>query len=80
MDFVKYAKIRKEKFGAVIFDTLNEKVFVTNRTGADILQLIEERRVVDDIVRVLASKYSGEEIEKDAIDFIEDLREKGLLQ
>ena len=39
MDFTKYTKVRNEKFGAVVFDTLNEKVFVTNESGDEILRL-----------------------------------------
>jgi len=31
VEFVKHVKIRKEKFGVVIFDTYREKVFVVNK-------------------------------------------------
>ncbi len=42
MNFTEHVKIRSEKFGTVIFETLTEKIFITNETGAEILQLIEQ--------------------------------------
>jgi hypothetical protein len=39
MQFEKHVKVRQEKFGSVMFETLREKIFVTNETGAEILRL-----------------------------------------
>lgn len=60
MEFEKHVRVRQEKFGAVVFETLREKVFVTNETGADILRLLGEGKETDTIVRELAEKYDCE--------------------
>ena len=44
MNFTEHVKIRNEKFGTVIFETLSEKIFITNGTGAKILELIGQGR------------------------------------
>ena len=44
MGFEKHVKVRQERFGAVVFETLREKVFVTDETGAEILRLLEEKK------------------------------------
>ena len=41
MNFTEHTKIRKEKFGTVVFDTLTEKIFITDTVGTEILQLIK---------------------------------------
>ena len=80
MKFTKHVKIRQEKFGAVIFETLKEKVFVTNETGKDILRLIEEGKTINNIITILEKEY-GEKghIKTDVIDFIDDLVKEGIL-
>ena len=60
MEFEKHVRVRQEKFGAVVFETLREKVFVTNETGADILRLLGEGKETDTIVSELAQKYNCE--------------------
>ncbi len=42
MNFTEHTKIRKEKFGTVVFDTLTEKIFITDEVGGQILELIEQ--------------------------------------
>jgi hypothetical protein len=58
MEFEKHVKVRQEKFGAVLFETLREKVFVTNESGAEILRLLEAGKTVADIGIELAEKYN----------------------
>ena len=72
MNFAGHVKIRNEKFGTVIFDTLTEKIFITDRIGAEILQLIEQDKDMDAIVDTLGSNYDGgrQSIETDVLDFI----------
>lgn len=60
MKFNKHVQIREEKFGTVIFETLKEKVFVTNGTGAEIVRLIQENKTTDEIVNELTKDYGVE--------------------
>ena len=46
MEFNKHVQVRKEKFGTVIFETLKEKVFVTNSTGSEIIERLKEKKGV----------------------------------
>lgn len=71
MNFTEHTRIRKEKFGTVIFDTLSEKIFITGRVGAEILQLIEQGKSLPDIVSKLCESYDGDRqiIEKDIVEF-----------
>ncbi len=75
MNFAEHTKIRKEKFGTVVFDTLTEKIFVTDQIGGEILQLIEQGKDLPEIVSVLGENYDGDkqEIEKDVVEFMEQL-------
>lgn len=57
MEFKKNVQVREEKFGTVIFETLKEKVFVTNTTGADIVRLLQAKKSTDEIIEDLATKY-----------------------
>lgn len=57
MQFAKYVKLRHEKFGAVVFDTLNEKVYITNDTGKAVLSLMEEGLSTDQIIHRLGQDY-----------------------
>lgn len=81
MEFKKFVKIRREKFGAVIFDTLREKVFVTNVTGAKILGFLEDKIPTEDIPLILAERFRSDAslIQKDMVDFIRSLEEKDLV-
>lgn len=81
MEFVKHTKYRSEKFGAVVFDTLNEKVYVTNETGNDILRLIDEGFEPAAIVERLERDYSGApgQIKTEVEAFVENLVTAGLL-
>ena len=57
MEFKKHVRIRKEKFGTVIFETLKEKVFVTNPTGAEIVERLKDKKTPDTIITELAEQY-----------------------
>jgi hypothetical protein len=76
MKFTEHTKIRKEKFGTVVFDTLTEKIFITDQIGAEILQLIEEDKDLPQIVSELSENFeSGKQmIEKDVIEFAQQLK------
>ena len=76
MNFTEHTKIRKEKFGTVVFDTLTEKIFITDQIGGQILQLIEQGKDLPEIVSTLGNSYEGdkESIEKDVVEFTGQLK------
>lgn len=83
MNFAKHVRIREEKFGSVIFETLKEKVFVTNETGSDILRLLKEGKSPEEMVGILNELYdseSGDGIRDEVTDFINSLEENNLLE
>jgi hypothetical protein len=82
MEFTEHVKIREEKFGSVIFDTLREKVFVTNDTGGDILRLIKEGQSLEKIIDILANSYSTQpkDIRDDTISFINQLKDNNIIE
>lgn len=82
MNFKNYIKIREEKFGDVIFDTLNEKVFITNATGKDILHLLEKAQTKEEIINALSGTYGveTENIRLDVVEFIKHLEENGIIE
>ena len=75
MEFKKHVQVRKEKFGAVIFETLKEKVFVANSTGAEIIERLKEKKTPDTIISELATLYGADAgaIADDVNGFINDL-------
>lgn len=81
MNFSEHTKIRKEKFGTVVFETLTEKIFITDEIGSQILQLIEEGKDLPEIVNVLADSFDGdkEAIEKDIVEFTEQLKSNNIV-
>ncbi len=82
MEFEKHVKIRQEKFGAVVFETLREKVFVTNETGAEVLRMLEKGKELAEIVAELAKNYECDPaiIKQDVEEFISMLKDKGLIK
>lgn len=82
MEFEKHVKIRQEKFGAVVFETLREKIFVTNKISAEILGLLAQHKESEDIVAELSKNYTGEPdvIKKDVEEFFLSLRNNGILK
>lgn len=81
MEFKKHVQVRKEKFGTVIFETLKEKVFVTNPTGADIIERLKDKKTPETIIAELATQYGTEEtaIASDVNCFINDLVQQEVL-
>ncbi len=81
MNFTEHTKIRKEKFGTVVFDTLTEKIFITDLIGGDILQLIEQGKDLPEILSVLGEDYDGDNqmVEKDVVEFIEQLKSNNII-
>ncbi len=81
MDFTEHTKIRKEKFGTVVFDTLTEKIFITNEIGGEILQLIEQGKDLAETLRVLGNNYEGDKqmIEKDVVEFTNQLKSNNIV-
>ncbi len=81
MNFTEHTKIRKEKFGTVVFDTLTEKIFITDRIGGDILQLIEQGKDLPEILSVLGDNYDGDRqtIEKDVVEFTDQLKSDNIV-
>ena len=82
MNFTEHTKIRKEKFGTVVFDTLTEKIFITDQTGSEILQLIERGKDLPEIVSELMESFDGDEhiIEKDIIEFTDQLKSNNIVR
>ncbi len=82
MEFARHVKWRSEKFGAVVFDTLNEKVFVTNKTGNGILGLLADGLDEAAVSERLGEEYAdadGDQIRSEVSVFLEDLRARGLV-
>ena len=81
MNFTEHTKIRKEKFGTVLFDTLTEKIFITDQIGGEILRLIEEGKDLRDILSTLGDSYDGDKqmIEKDVVEFIDQLKSNNIV-
>ena len=81
MNFAEHTKIRKEKFGTVVFDTLTEKIFITDQIGGEILELIERGKDLPEILSVLDNSYDGDEqvIEKDVVEFTDQLKSNNIV-
>ncbi len=81
MNFTEHTKIRKEKFGTVVFDTLTEKIFITDQVGSEILQLIERGKRLPEIVGELGEIFDGDSqsIEKDVIEFTDQLKSNNII-
>ncbi len=81
MKFTEHTKIRKEKFGTVVFDTLTEKIFITDQVGSQILQLIADGKSQSEIVKELSDTFDGDKqaIEKDVIEFADQLKSNNII-
>jgi len=81
MNFTEHTKNRKEKFGTVVFDTLTEKIFITDQIGGEILELIEQGKDLPEILSVLGNSYDGDEqmIEKDVVEFTDQLKSNNIV-
>jgi hypothetical protein len=74
-------KIRKEKFGTVVFDTLTEKLLITDEIGSGILQLIEPGKHLPEIVSELDEIFHSDSqmIEDNVIEFIDQLKSNNII-
>ena len=81
MNLTEHTKIRKEKFGTVVFDTLTEKIFITDQIGSEILQLIEQGKDLPQIISELGEIFDGDSqsIEKDVIEFTNQLKSNNII-
>ena len=81
MNFTEHTKLRKEKFGTVVFDTLTEKIFITDQVGSQILQLIADGKSQSEIVNELSDTFDGDKqaIEKDVIEFADQLKSNNII-
>ncbi len=82
MELEKHVQVRQEKFGAVVFETLREKVFVADPIAAEILRLHQEGKSLDQIIAELAQNYDADPatIKADLDEFVASLKEKGILK
>jgi len=82
MRLAKFVKFREEKFGGVLFETRSEKVFTLNPTAAAVISEIQAGYDEPQILTRLKERFGGSEgaIEREAVSFIADLRNKGLLE
>ncbi|HSC96883.1 MAG TPA: PqqD family protein [Burkholderiales bacterium] len=80
MKLAKHVKFREEKFGGVLFETRSEKVFTLNPTATAVVREIQAGTHEGDISRRLKERFSGDAIEREAVAFIAELRQKGLVE
>ncbi len=82
MKLARYVKFREEKFGGVLFETRSEKVYTLNPTAVAVVQEIQAGRAEPDIPGLLKSRFQDEggAIEREAVAFIAELRQKGLVE
>lgn len=82
MKLAQFVKFREEKFGAVLFETRSEKVYALNPTAAAVVREVQAGTPADDIPARLRERYTdsdGGQIEREALDFTQQLRDNGLV-
>lgn len=77
----KHVKVREEKRGTVIFDTVNERVYIANETGGRALKLLLSGKTVDESVKSLSEEYKcdGDTVKSDVSSLIKELISKSLV-
>ncbi|HKA45391.1 MAG TPA: PqqD family protein [Burkholderiales bacterium] len=82
MKLAKYVKFREEKFGGVLFETRSEKVYTLNPTATAVVREIQGGAGEHDIPVRLKERFRDEDgaIEREAVTFIAELRQKGLVE
>lgn len=82
MIFNEHVKIREEKFGVVIFETLKEKVFTANESGKEIVNLLQQGYSPEEIADSLKDSYIAEtsQIKDDVIDFVDQLKDNQIIK
>jgi DNA-binding PadR family transcriptional regulator len=82
MKLAQFVKFREEKFGGVLFETRSEKVYTLSQTGSAVVkEIAAEGGDAKAVIERLKTKFDDKDgsIEKDASEFIEELKTKGLL-
>jgi hypothetical protein len=81
MNFTEHTKLRREKFGTVVFDTLTEKIFITDEIGGEILELIEQGKDLPEVLSALSDSYEGDmqTIEEDVLEFTGQLKSNNIV-
>ena len=82
MKLTKYVKFREEKFGGVLSETRSEKVYTLNPTATAVVREIRAGSSETDIPVRLKEFFrdNSDTIEREAIAFIAELRQKGLVE
>jgi hypothetical protein len=82
MQLAKYVKFREEKFGGVLFETRSEKVFTLNPTAAAVVREIAAGGGEREIMVRVKERFRDPTgtIEREALDFIAELREHRLVE
>jgi hypothetical protein len=82
MKLAKYTKFREEKFGGVLFETRSERVYSLNPTAAAVVREIAPEVDEHQIIERLQARFrdAGSVIEREALAFLAELRQKGLLE
>lgn len=81
MKLAPFVKFREEKFGAVLFETRSEKVYTLSPTGAAVVREVIAGADANSLIGNLKVKYEDKTgaMEKEAIGFLTQLKEKGLI-
>lgn len=79
MKLAKFVKFREEKFGAVLFETRQEKVYTLNPTGAAVVR--EILAGTSNVMEKIKNNYQDApaSIETEVNEFLADLKTKGLI-
>ena len=82
MKLAKYTKFREEKFGGVLFETRSERVYSLNPTAAAVVREIAPGVDEQQVVERLKARFRDADsaLEREALTFLADLRQKGLLE
>ena len=82
MKLAKYVKFREEKFGGVLFETRSEKVYTLNPTATAVVREIQAGSDESSIPARLKERFhdTGGVIEREAVAFLAELRQKGLVE
>ena len=82
MRLSKYVKFREEKFGGVLFETRTEKVFTLNAVATAVVREINAGADEKALVARLQERFEDRDgsIEREALAFVADLRQKGLVE
>ena len=82
MKLAQHVKFREEKFGGVVFETRSEKVYTLNPTAAAVVREIEAGVAEGDIPDRMRQRFHDRSraIAREAVAFIAELRQKGLVE